>query len=67
MGRDRAKLVKFAYPNAGTPMREVIGINAFWDALPGPASKMKLHVMKGRPCNLRVVVAHAMKVLEMQL
>lgn len=62
LGRDLAKLVRLAYPTADTTTREVIGINAFLEALPGPASEMKLHVIKGRPRNLQEAVAHATEV-----
>ena len=62
LGRDIAKLVRLAYPTADTPTREVIGINSFLEALPGPASEMKLHVIKGRPRNLQEAVAHATEV-----
>ena len=62
LGRDIAKLVRLAYPTADVNTREVIGINAFLEALPGPASEMKLHVIKGRPRNLQEAVAHATEV-----
>ena len=62
LGRDIAKLVRLAYPTADMTTREVIGINAFLEALPGPASEMKLHVIKGRPRNLQEAVAHATEV-----
>ena len=45
LGRDIAKLVPQAYPKADTATREVIGINAFLEALPRPASEMKLHLI----------------------
>ena len=48
LGRDAAKLVQLVYQTADPATREVIRINAFLEALPGPASEMKLHVMKGR-------------------
>ena len=51
LGRDIAKLVRLAYLTADTATRDVIGINAFLEALPGPASKMKLCVIKGGPHN----------------
>ena len=41
---------------------EVIGINSFLKALPGPASEMKLHVIKGRPCTLQEAVTYATEV-----
>ena len=47
LGRDIGKMVRLAYPTADQNTREVIGINSFLDALPGPASEMKLHVIKG--------------------
>ena len=62
LGRDVAKLVRLAYPSADAATREVIGINSFLEALPGPASKMKLHVIKGRPPTLQEAVAHATEV-----
>ena len=62
LGRDVAKLVRLAYPTADSATREVIGINAFLEALPGPASEMKLHVIKGRPKTLQEAVAHATEV-----
>jgi hypothetical protein len=62
LGRDIAKLVRLAYPTADIATREVIGINSFLDALPGPASEMKLHVIKGRPRTLQEAVAHATEV-----
>ena len=49
LGRDIAKLVCQAYPTADTATQEVIRIKAFLEALPGPVSDMKLHVIKGRP------------------
>ena len=62
LGRDIARLVRHAYPQADSVTREVVGINAFLDALPGPASEMKLHVIKGRPETLQEAVAHATEV-----
>ena len=62
LGRDIARLVRLAYPTADLATREVIGINAFLEALPGPASEMKLHVIKGRPRSLQEAVAHATEV-----
>ena len=57
-----AKLVRLAYPTADAATREVIGINSFLEALPGSVSKMKLHVIKGRPHTLQEAVAHATEV-----
>ena len=37
LGKDVAKSVKLAYPEADAATREVIGINSFLEALPGPA------------------------------
>ena len=62
LGRDIAKLVRQAFPMADSATRDVIGINSFLDALPGAASDMKLHVIKGRPRNLQEAVAHATEV-----
>ena len=60
--RDMAKLVRLVYPIADTATREVIGFNSFLEALPGTASEMKLHVIKGRPCTLQEAVAHVTEV-----
>ena len=49
LSRDVAKLVRLVYLTADTATREVIGIYAFLEALPGPTSEMKLYVIKGRP------------------
>ena len=62
LGRDVAKLVRLAYPTADAATREVIGINSFLEALPGPASEMKLHVIKERQRTLQEAVAHATEV-----
>ena len=62
LGRDVAKLVRLAYPSSRCCNKGRIGINAFLEALPGPASEMKLHVIKGRPHNLQEAVAHATEV-----
>ena len=62
LGRDIAKLVRLAYPTADAATKEVVGINIFLDALPGPAADMKLHVIKGRPRTLQEAVAHATEV-----
>ena len=59
---DIAKLVQQAYPTADMATCEVIGINAFPEALPGPASEMKLYVIKGRPRALQEAMAHATEV-----
>ena len=59
LGRDVAKLVRLAYPTVDVATREVMGINFFLEALPGPSSEMKLHVIKGRPRTLQEAVAHA--------
>ena len=53
LGRDVAKLVRLAYPTADAATRGVISINSFLEGLPGPASEIKLHVIKGRPCTLQ--------------
>ena len=62
LGRVVAKLVRLVYPTADAATREVIGINSFLEALPGPASGMKLHIVKGRPHTLQEAVAHATEV-----
>ena len=48
LGRDVLKLVRLAYPTADAATWEVIGINSFLEGLPGPASEMKLQVIKGK-------------------
>jgi hypothetical protein len=62
LGRDVAKLVRLAFPTADAATREVIGVNAFLDAIPGPASEIKMHVIKGRPKTLQDAVSHATEV-----
>ena len=62
LGRDVANLVRLAYPTPDAATREVIGINSFLEALPGPASKMKLHVIKGRPRTVQEAAAQATEV-----
>ena len=62
LGRDVARLVRLAYPTADVATREVIGINTFLESLPGPATEMRLHVIKGRPRSLQEAVAHATEV-----
>ena len=64
LGKGCGQLVRLAYPTADAATREVIGINSFLEALPGPASEMKLYVIKGRPRTLQEVVAHATEVQE---
>ena len=60
--RDVAKFVRLAYPTADAAIGEVIGINSFLEALPGPASEMKLYIIKERPPTLQEAVVHATKV-----
>jgi len=62
LGRDIARLVRLAYPMADQGTREAIGINAFMDAMPGPAIEIRLHVIRGQPQTLQQAVAHAMEV-----
>ena len=45
LGQDVAGLVRLAYPAADGSTREVIGVNAFLDGLPGRASEIKLHMI----------------------
>ena len=40
----------------------MIGVNAFLDALPEPASEIKLHMIQSWPRNLQDAVAHATEV-----
>ena len=47
LGRDIARLVQLAYPQADMATRETLSINAFLDALPDPAIETRLHVIKG--------------------
>ena len=44
---DVSRLIRLAYMLADGFTRDVIGVNAFLDALPGPASEIKLHVIWG--------------------
>lgn len=62
LGRDIARLVRFAYPTADDHTRQTIGINAFLDALPCGAIEIRLHVAKGRPVTLQQAIAYAMEV-----
>ena len=62
LGRDIARLVNLAYPQADMATRETLSINAFLDALPGPAIETRLHVIKGRPRTLQEAVAYATEI-----
>ena len=62
LGRDIARLVRYAYPTADNNTREIIGVNAFLDALPGSALEIRLHVAKGKPDTLQQAMALAMEV-----
>ena len=62
LGRDLARLVQLAYPQADMATRETLAINAFLDALPGPAIEIRLHVIKGRPKTLQEAVAYATEI-----
>ena len=62
LGRDIARLVRLAYPQADQATKETIGINALMDALPGPAIETRLHVLRGQPGTLQEAIAFAMEV-----
>jgi len=62
LGRALKKLVRLAYPSTDSETRETLALHAFLDALPGPVSELKMHVIKGRPRNLQEAVAHATEV-----
>ena len=62
LGRDIARLVRLAYPRADPATREQIAINAFTDALPGPAIEVRLHLIRGQPQTLQEAIALAMEV-----
>jgi len=62
LGREIAKLSRLAYPTADQATRETIGINAFVDAIPGPAIETKLNIRRGRPTTILEAVALAMEV-----
>ena len=62
LGQDVARLVRLAYLTANGSTREVIGVHAFHDALPGPASKIKLSTIWGQPRNLQEAVGNATEV-----
>ena len=47
LGQDVARLVRPVYPSADGSTREVIGVNAFLDAMPRPASEIKLRMIWG--------------------
>ena len=60
--RDVAKLIWLTYSTAHSATREVIGINAFLEALPSPASCFLFHVIKERPQTFQEAVAYAIEV-----
>lgn len=62
LGRDIARLIRLAYPTADQATRETVGINAFLDAIPGPALEVRLNVLRGHPRSLLEAVALAMEV-----
>lgn len=62
LGRDIARLIRLAYPSADLATRETIGINAFLDAIPGPAIEVRLNVLRGHPTTVLEAVALAMEV-----
>ena len=62
LGRDIARLVNLAYPQADVATRETLSINAFLDALPGPAIETRLHIIKGRPRTLQEAVTYVTKI-----
>ena len=62
LGRDIARLIRLAYPTADMATRETIGINAFLDAIPGPAIEVRLNVLRGHPTTILEAVALALEV-----
>ena len=62
LGRDIARLVQLACPQADMATRETLLINAFLEALPGPAIETRLHVIKGRLHTLQEAVAYATEI-----
>jgi hypothetical protein len=62
LGRDVARLIRLAFPTADLATREMVGINAFLDAIPGPAIEVRLNVLRGHPSTLLEAVALAMEV-----
>ena len=62
LGRDVARLIRLAFPTADLATREMVGINAFLDAIPGPAIEVRLNVLRGHPTTLLEAVALAMEV-----
>jgi len=62
LGRDVTRLVRLAYPTADMATRETVGINAFLDAIPGPALEVRLNVLRGRPATILDAVALALEV-----
>ena len=62
LGREISRLIRLAYPSADTATRETIGINAFLDAIPGPAIEVRLNVLRGHPTTILEAVALAMEV-----
>ena len=59
LGRDIVRLVNLAYPQSVMATRETLSINAFLDALRGPAIETRLHIIKGRPRMLQEAAAYA--------
>ena len=62
LGRDISRLIRLAYPTADMATKETIGINAFLDAIPGPAIEVRLNVLRGHPTTILEAVALAMEV-----
>ena len=62
LGRDIARLVRLAYPGAEPEWMETMGIDAFLDSLPGPASTYRLQVSMMRPKTLQEAVTIATNV-----
>ena len=62
LGRDISRISRLAYPTADQATRETIGINAFLDAIPGPAVEIRLNVVRGHPATILEAVALALEV-----
>ena len=62
LGRDTAGLVHQAYSLADQATRDTSGINAFMDAMPGPAIETGFHIIRGQPKSLQEAVAYAQEV-----
>ena len=62
LGKDIGRLVNLAYLQADMASRETLSINPLLYALPEPAIKTRLNVIKRRLCTLKEAVANATEI-----